>query len=96
MAVVAVAVAGEDKPVCAGIGVASAARKAERLGYWDAVHGAVGEGKQRRGRRQGAHPGGGAPVGAHGGEADAVDVGWQAPENLVGEIQRVVGPRPPR
>ena len=91
-----VAEAPIHQPVTRSCGneVGFAARKVERLTPGHAVEDVPGlEREQRHWRGQLDLPRGGAPLGAHSCEADAVDVGGKALENEAREIQRDVRPR---
>lgn len=85
----------EDEPAAARALVPSeaAARKAEGLGAGQAVEGAVRESEQWQRRWHGELLGGGAPLGAHGGEAGSVGVRREEAEHQAGQFQRDVRPR---
>jgi len=89
-----VADAPVHQPVTTSCVKAVAASKVEWLTPGHAVEDVPGlEREQRHWRGQLDLPRGGAPLGAHSCEADAVDVGGKALENEAREIQRDVRPR---
>uniref|UniRef100_A0A0A9BN13 Uncharacterized protein n=1 Tax=Arundo donax TaxID=35708 RepID=A0A0A9BN13_ARUDO len=65
----------------------------EGLAVGEAVEGAVRERQQRQRPGQGELPRGGAPLRAHGSEADAVHVGRKEAEHHADQVPREVRPR---